>query len=247
MHSPRPTRAIRRRSASRSRISPLADQGRARSRACAIAMPDTKQLPDFMHRRRGPQAWQTAAPHLREPGRHGRGGAAARLVSSTCRRPAGIDHRPRRSISLHRDWIEDMRQGDRPGVRAPRAGGQELRGRRLCRGAAPHGPSAGASSTTGCIPTTRSWCRPSPCRRSRSSEVDETLADPGLSDAAGQLSRPVQPRHAVAATRAACRSASRSSASRSAERDVLRLGKAFQDATDFHRRAPDLSSARPLS
>jgi aspartyl-tRNA(Asn)/glutamyl-tRNA(Gln) amidotransferase subunit A len=27
-----------------------------------------------------------------------------------------------------------------------------------------------------------------------------------------------------------------------AERDVLRLGKAFQDATDFHRRAPDLSS-----
>ena len=24
--------------------------------------------------------------------------------------------------------------------------------------------------------------------------------------------------------------------------DVLRLGKAFQDATDFHRRAPDLSS-----
>ena len=28
-----------------------------------------------------------------------------------------------------------------------------------------------------------------------------------------------------------------------AERDVLRLGKAFQDATDFHRRAPDLSAA----
>ncbi|HKV17166.1 MAG TPA: amidase family protein, partial [Reyranella sp.] len=27
-----------------------------------------------------------------------------------------------------------------------------------------------------------------------------------------------------------------------AERDVLRLGKAFQDTTDFHRRAPDLSS-----
>ena len=27
-----------------------------------------------------------------------------------------------------------------------------------------------------------------------------------------------------------------------AERDVLKFGKAFQDATDFHRRAPDLSS-----
>ena len=27
-----------------------------------------------------------------------------------------------------------------------------------------------------------------------------------------------------------------------AEADVLKLGKAFQDATDFHRRAPDLSS-----
>ena len=27
-----------------------------------------------------------------------------------------------------------------------------------------------------------------------------------------------------------------------AERDVLRLGKAFQDATDFHRRTPDLSA-----
>lgn len=27
-----------------------------------------------------------------------------------------------------------------------------------------------------------------------------------------------------------------------AEGDVLRLGKAFQDATDFHKRAPDLSS-----
>ena len=27
-----------------------------------------------------------------------------------------------------------------------------------------------------------------------------------------------------------------------AEGDVLRLGKAFQDATDFHRRAPDLSA-----
>ena len=26
-----------------------------------------------------------------------------------------------------------------------------------------------------------------------------------------------------------------------AESDVLKLGKAFQDATDFHRRAPDLS------
>ena len=26
------------------------------------------------------------------------------------------------------------------------------------------------------------------------------------------------------------------------ERDVLRLGKAFQDATDFHRRGPDLAS-----
>jgi aspartyl-tRNA(Asn)/glutamyl-tRNA(Gln) amidotransferase subunit A len=24
------------------------------------------------------------------------------------------------------------------------------------------------------------------------------------------------------------------------ERDVLKVGKAFQDATDFHRRAPDL-------
>ena len=27
-----------------------------------------------------------------------------------------------------------------------------------------------------------------------------------------------------------------------AERDVLKLGKGFQDATDFHKRAPDLSS-----
>ena len=27
-----------------------------------------------------------------------------------------------------------------------------------------------------------------------------------------------------------------------AEADVLKLGKAFQDATDFHKRAPDLSS-----
>ena len=27
-----------------------------------------------------------------------------------------------------------------------------------------------------------------------------------------------------------------------AERDVLKLGKAYQDATDFHRRAPDLSA-----
>ena len=32
-----------------------------------------------------------------------------------------------------------------------------------------------------------------------------------------------------------------------AERDVLRLGKAFQDATDFHRRAPDLSALGSLS
>ena len=28
-----------------------------------------------------------------------------------------------------------------------------------------------------------------------------------------------------------------------AERDVLKLGKAFQDATDFHRRAPDLAAS----
>ena len=27
-----------------------------------------------------------------------------------------------------------------------------------------------------------------------------------------------------------------------AEHDVIKFGKAFQDATDFHRRAPDLSS-----
>ena len=52
-------------------------------------------------------------------------------------------------------------------------------------------------------------------------EVDETLADPRLPHAAGQLSRPV--RLAMpAASPAACRSASRSSASRIAERDVLR-------------------------
>ena len=31
-----------------------------------------------------------------------------------------------------------------------------------------------------------------------------------------------------------------------AERDVLKFGKAFQDATDFHRRAPRLLSSAPV-
>ena len=158
-----------------------------------VAMPDTKQLPNFMH----PdvtKAWQTAGLTFESLGATVE---AVRLPDwyFDLSRPAGTIIASE-AYSLHRDYIENMNKAIGPGVRMRAqtaksflagAYAEEMRAmadrRRAyhrmdealrCRPAADHGRAG------------------DPARRGR-----RELADPGLSHAAGQLSRPVQPRHAL--------------------------------------------------
>ena len=101
-----------------------------------IALPDTKQLPDFVH----PDVIAGLAgggADLREPRRHRRGGASARRGSSTWRSAAGTISTSE-MFSLHRDWIEDKSKPIGDGVRGRALLGKNFAARRLCRGAAPH-------------------------------------------------------------------------------------------------------------
>ena len=202
-----------------------------------MAMPDTKQLPDFMHAD-VTKAWQTAAGPSRAwapPSRP----CGCPTGTSTCRgRPARSSRR--RPIALHRDYIEDMTRRSAPACApAPRpaksfvpgAYAEEMRGmserrrafnewlRRLRRDpAADHGDA-----------------------RDPRGEVDETSPIPGF------LTRPGNYLGLCGLAMPAGQSGGlpigvQIVGKPFAERDVLRLGKAFQDATDFHRRAPDLSA-----
>lgn len=202
-----------------------------------IAIPDTKQLPNFMH----PdvtRAWQAAARTFESLG------AAVEAVRLPdwyfdLSRPAGTIIASE-AYSLHRDYIEDMSKAIGPGVRAraqaaksllPGAYAEELRALASRRRAFADWFTAHDAIL---LPTMAIPAIPL-------SEVDETSPIPGY------LTRPAN-------YLGLCSLAMPSGQSGGlplgiqivgkpfAERDVLRLGKAFQDATDFHRRTPDLSA-----
>jgi aspartyl-tRNA(Asn)/glutamyl-tRNA(Gln) amidotransferase subunit A len=202
-----------------------------------IAVPDTKQMPNFTH----PdviKAWQTAARTFESLGAVVE---AVRLPDwyFDLSRPAGTMISSE-AYSLHRDYIEDMSKAIGPGVRAraqaakmllPGAYAEEIRmmGERRRIFADWFRPYDAIVMPTMAVPAIPL------------SEVDETSPIPGF------LTRPAN-------YLGLCSLAMPSGQSDGlplgiqivgkpfAEGDVLRLGKAFQDATDFHRRAPDLSA-----
>jgi aspartyl-tRNA(Asn)/glutamyl-tRNA(Gln) amidotransferase subunit A len=202
-----------------------------------IALPDTSQLPDFMHAD-VVKAWQAAGRTFESLGATIE---AVRLPDwyFDLSRPAGTIIASE-AYALHRDYIEDTSKAIGPGVRAraqaarsfvPGAYAEELRTmaqRRRTFGEWFHAYDAIL------LPTMAVPAIPL-------AEVDENSPIPGF------LTRPAN-------YLGLCGLAMPSGQSGGlplgiqivgkpfAERDVLRLGKAFQDATDFHRRAPDLSA-----
>jgi aspartyl-tRNA(Asn)/glutamyl-tRNA(Gln) amidotransferase subunit A len=202
-----------------------------------IAMPETRQLPGFMHAD-VTKAWQAAGRTFESLGATVE---AVRLPDwyFDLSRPAGTIIASE-AYALHRDYIEDAGKAIGPGVRARAqaaksfsAGSyaEEMRGmaerRRFFDGWFKlHDAILLPAMAVPAIPL---------------SEVDETSPIPGY------LTRPAN-------YLGQCSLALPSGFSAGlpmgiqivgkpfAERDVLRLGKAFQDATDFHRRAPDLAT-----
>lgn len=202
-----------------------------------IAMPDTKQLPNFMHPDVS-KAWQAAGRTFESLG------AAVEAVRLPdwyfdLSRPAGTIIASE-AYSLHRDYIEDMSKAIGLGVRA-----RAQAAKSFAAGSYPEEMRVLAErrrffndwfSAYDAIlmPTMAVPAIPL-------SEVDETSPIPGY------MTRPAN-------YLGLCGLAMPSGQSGGlplgiqivgkpfAERDVLRLGKAFQDATDFHRRAPDLSA-----
>ena len=200
-----------------------------------IALPDSKQLPEFMH----PDvvhAWQGAARIFESLGATVE---AVRLPSwfFDLTQAAGTISTSE-MFSLHRAWIEDMGKAIGPGVRARALAGKNFR------------PGAYAEELRRMAERRReflAWMHPYdallaptvPVPAIPISEVDET------SSIAAHLTRPGN-------YLGLCALAMPSGFSGGlpvgmqiigkpfAEGDVLKLGKAFQDATDFHRRAPDL-------
>jgi aspartyl-tRNA(Asn)/glutamyl-tRNA(Gln) amidotransferase subunit A len=202
-----------------------------------IAIPDTRQLPNFMDDG-VTKAWQAAARTFESLGAVVE---AVRLPDwyFDLSRPAGTIIASE-AYSLHRDYIEDMKKAIGPGVRMraqqakqllPGAYAEEMRVLEARRRAfvdwfAAHDAILLPTMAIPAIPV---------------GEVDETSPIPGY------LTRPAN-------YLGHCSLAMPSGhpgglpvgiqivGKPFAERTVLRLGKAFQDATDFHRRAPDLSS-----
>ncbi len=206
-------------------------------RGMRIALPDPGQMPDFLHPDVA-KAWQAAARTFEGLG------ASVEVVRLPdwyfeLSRPAGTIIASE-AYSLHRAYTEDMAQPIGPGVRqraqaakslAAGAYPEEMRvleQRRRAFAEWFHGYDAILMPTVGvpAIPL---------------AEVDEASPIPGY------LTRPAN-------YLGLCGLAMPSGFSGGlplgiqivgkpfAERDVLRLGKAFQDATDFHRQAPDLSA-----
>jgi aspartyl-tRNA(Asn)/glutamyl-tRNA(Gln) amidotransferase subunit A len=202
-----------------------------------VAMPDTGQLPDFMHAD-VVKAWQAAGRTFESLG------AAVEAVRLPdwyfdLSRPAGTIIASE-AYALHRDYIENAHKAIGPGVRtraqaaksfAPGAYAEELRAMADRRRAfsdwiKPYDAILLPTMAVPAIPL---------------SEVDETSPIPGY------LTRPAN-------YLGQCSLAMPSGLSGGlpvgiqivgkpfAERDILKLGKAFQDATDYHRRAPDLSA-----
>ena len=202
-----------------------------------IAIPDTRQLPNFMDEG-VTKAWQAAARTFESLG------AAVEAVRLPdwyfdLSRPAGTIIASE-AYSLHRDYIEDIKKAIGPGVRMraqqakrllPGAYAEEMRvleDRRQSFGEwfAAHDAILMPTMAIPAIPV---------------SEVDESSPIPGY------LTRPANylglcglamPSGFVGGLPVGIQIVGKPFD----ERTVLRLGKAFQDATDFHRRAPDLSS-----
>ena len=202
-----------------------------------IALPDASQMPEFLHPDVA-KAWQAAARTFEGLGANVE---TVRLPDwyFDLSRPAGTIIASE-AYSLHRAYIEDMAQAIGPGVRqraqaakslAAGAYPEEMRvleQRRRAFAEWFHGYDAILMPTVGvpAIPL---------------AEVDEASPIPGY------LTRPAN-------YLGLCGLAMPSGFSGGlplgiqivgkpfAERDVLRLGKAFQDATDFHRKVPDLSA-----
>jgi len=202
-----------------------------------IALPDNSQLPGFMHAD-VTKAWQAAGRTFESLGATIE---AVRLPDwfFDLSRPAGTIIASE-AYALHREYIEDTSVAIGPGVRAraqaaktfaPGAYAEEMRAMAQRRRVFADWFRAYDAIL---LPTMAVPAIPL-------AEVDETSPIPGF------LTRPAN-------YLGLCGLAMPSGQSGGlpmgvqivgkpfAERDVLRLGKAFQDATDFHRRAPDLST-----
>jgi aspartyl-tRNA(Asn)/glutamyl-tRNA(Gln) amidotransferase subunit A len=202
-----------------------------------VAMPDTKELPNFMN----PdvtKAWQTAGRTFESLGATVE---AVRLPDwyFDLSRPAGTIIASE-AYSLHRDYIENTNKAIGPGVRMRAqtaksflagAYAEEMRAMANRRRAftdwmKPYDAVLLPTMAVPAIPL---------------AEVDEASPIPGY------LTRPANYLGLCSLAMPSGQSAGlplgiQIVGKPFAERDVLRLGKAFQDATDFHRRAPDLSA-----
>jgi len=202
-----------------------------------IALPDTKQLPDFVHSD-VVQCWQAAArtfeslgatvEAVRLPDWFFELGPSAGIISTS------------EMFSLHRNWIEDMSKAIGPGVRTRALAGK-------------HFPTSAYAEELRRMKQRRAefneWMRPYdallapgvPMPAIPLTEVDET------SPIAAHLTRPGNYLGLCALSMPGGFSSGlpvgvQIIGKPYAESTVLKIGKAFQDATDFHKRAPDLSA-----
>ncbi|MBX9944616.1 MAG: amidase [Reyranella sp.] len=202
-----------------------------------IALPDAAQLPNFMHAD-VTTAWQAAARTFESLGASVE---AVRLPGwyFDLSRPAGTIISSE-AYALHRDYIEDMDKAIGPAVRARTQAAKAL--------------PAGAYAEELRVMAARrrefaDWFRPYDAILMPTmavpaialAEVDEASPIPGY------LTRPANYLGLCGLAMPSGQSAGlplgiQIVGKPFAERDVLSLGKAFQDATDFHRRAPDLSA-----
>jgi len=202
-----------------------------------VAMPDTAQLPNFMHAD-VTKAWQAAGRTFESLGATVE---AVRLPDwyFDLSRPAGTIIASE-AYALHRDYIENMNKPIGPGVRM-RA--------QAAKGFLPGAYPDEMRAMEGRRREFNDWVKPYDAILLPTmavpaiplAEVDESSPIPGY------LTRPAN-------YLGLCSLAMPSGFSGGlpvgiqivgkpfAERDVLKLGKAFQDATDYHRRAPDLSA-----
>jgi aspartyl-tRNA(Asn)/glutamyl-tRNA(Gln) amidotransferase subunit A len=201
-----------------------------------MVLPDSAQLPDFMHPDVS-QAWQAAARTFESLGATIE---AVRLPEwyFDLSKPAGTIIASE-AFALHRGYIEDKSKAIGPGVRSRALAAKEL--------------PAGAYAEEIRIMADRrrafaDWFR------GYDAILMPTVAVPAIplhevdedSPIPGYLTRPANYLGLCSLAVPSGQSAGlplgiQIVGKPYAERDVLRLGKAFQDATDFHRRAPDLS------
>ena len=202
-----------------------------------VAIPDTKQLPNFMH----PdvtKAWQTAGLIFESLG------ATVEAVRMPdwyfdLSRPAGTIIASE-AYSLHRDYIENMNKAIGPGVRM-----RAQTAKSFLAGAYAEEIRAMASRRRAYT----EWMKP------YDAVLLPTMAVPAIPLAEVDESSPIpgyltRPANYLGLCSLAMPSGQSSGlpigiqivGKPFAERDVLRLGKAFQDATDFHRLSPDLTA-----